>query len=107
MHKCRADKVAVSVVTLAEQCAEGVQFNRSEFLCIEFLENCYEAQEQGKTFHYAWLLMSIVLVAGELLEDSQFPIIDRALLETAKYASLWVTKDAKRIRDSKIFWVLM
>lgn len=54
-------------------------------------------------FHYAWLLLSIVLVTGELPEDSQFPTIYRDLLEAAKYASLWATKYANRICDSKIF----
>jgi len=54
-------------------------------------------------FHYAWLLLSIVLMARELPEDSQFPIIDRDLPEAAKYASFWDTKDVKRILDSKIF----
>lgn len=54
-------------------------------------------------FHYAWLLLSIVLTAGELPKDSKFPIIDRDLLETTKYPSLWARKDAKRIRDNKIF----
>lgn len=46
-------------------------------------------------------------MARELPEDSQFPIIDRDLLESTKYTSLWATKDAKRISDSKIFWVFM
>ena len=46
-------------------------------------------------------------MAGELPEDSQLPIIDRDLLEGTKYASLWDTKDAKRICHSKIFWVFM
>jgi len=44
-----------------------------------------------------------MLVAGELPEDSQFPTIDRDLLEAVKYASLWAMKDAKRICDSKFF----
>ena len=51
--------------------------------------------------------MSIVLVAGKLPEDSQFPTIERDLSEAAKYASLWATKDANRIRDNNIFWVFM
>jgi len=42
----------------------------------EFLTNCREAQEEGKTFHYAWFLLSILLVTGELPEDSQFPSLD-------------------------------
>ena len=71
------------------------------------MENCHEAQEQGKTFHYAWLLLSIVIVAVDLPEDSQYPITDRDFPEAVKYASLWSTKDASRIRENKIFWVFM
>lgn len=50
--------------------------------------NCKEAQENGKTCHYTWLLLSILLVAGELLEDNQFPSLDQDLPEAVKYASL-------------------
>ena len=71
------------------------------------MDNFCEAQEQGKTFHYAWLLLSIVLMVGELPEDGQFPTIDRDLSEAVKYALLGATKDAKRIHDSKILWVFM
>jgi len=71
------------------------------------LINCKEAQEQGKTFHYVWLLLSIVLVVGELPADSQFSPIDQDLPEAAKYASLWATKDTKWIHAVKVFWVLM
>lgn len=48
-------------------------------------------------------MLSIVLVAGELSEDSQFPTIDRVPPEATKYASLWNTKDVNQIHDSKIF----
>ena len=47
------------------------------------------------------------MVTWEQREDSQFPSIMLDLLEVAKYASLWVTKDAQRIKDNKIFWILM
>lgn len=70
MRKCHANEVPVPVVALAKQCTEGVQFNWSKFLYMKFLNNCREAQKEGKTFHYGWLLLSIVLVAGELIEDS-------------------------------------
>ena len=70
MRKCCVDEVLALVVTLSKQCTEEVQFNWSEFLCEEFLTNCHEAQKQGKTFHYTWLLLSIMLVVGELPEDS-------------------------------------
>ena len=88
MRKFCGDKVPVLVVALAEQCAEGVQFNWVEFLYEEFLTNCKEAQEQGNTFHYTWLLLSILLVTRELPKDSQFPHIERDLPKAAKYASL-------------------
>lgn len=46
-------------------------------------------------FHYTWLLLSVVLVAWELPEDSQFPSVARDLPEAVKYASLWATKDVQ------------
>ena len=70
MRKCHADEVPVPMVALAKQCTEQVQFNWVKFLCKEFLLNCHEAQEKGKTFHYAWLLLSILLVVRELTQDS-------------------------------------
>lgn len=54
-----------------------------------------------------WLLLSIVLVAWEFPEDSQFPKITQDLTEAVKYALLWATRNVQRIRDKKIFWVLM
>lgn len=68
-------------------------------------KNCREAQEQGKTFHYAWLLLSILLVVGELLKDNQFPNIEKNLPEAIWYNSLRATKDAMRIREIKVFWI--
>ena len=88
MRKCHDNNVLATVVALAEQCIEGVQFNWAEFLCEEFLTNYKEAQEQGKTFHYAWFLLSILLVAGELPKDNQFPTIERNLPEAMMYNSL-------------------
>ena len=48
-----------------------------------------------------------MLVSWELPEDNQFPSVVPELPEAAKYALLWVTKDMQRVRDSKIFWILM
>lgn len=50
--------------------------------------------------HYAWLLLSILLVVGELTKDSQFPTIGGDLLEAARYTA---TKDVKRICEMKVF----
>lgn len=107
MRKCRADEVSVLVVVLASQCAKGVQLNWVHYLCNEFHANYREAQELRNMFHYVWLLMSIVLIEWELLEDIQFPSIVPDLKKAMKYASMWVTKDMKCIKDSKIFWILL
>lgn len=56
-----------------------------------------------KMFHYVWLLLSIVLVAWELLEERQFPSVVPNLPEAAKYTSLWATKDTEHVRDNKMF----
>lgn len=69
--------------------------------------NYRKAWELNNTFHYTRLLLSIVLESWELLEDSQFPLVALGRPEAAKYASLWVTKDVQRIKDNKIFWILM
>lgn len=94
MRKCHTDEVLAPFIALAEQCAEGFQFNWVQFLCNEFWTNCKEAQEKGKTFHYTWLLLSILLVTGELLQGSQFPSIEKKLPKVVRYNSLWATKNA-------------
>ena len=66
-----------------------------------------EAQEEEKTFHYVWLLLSIFLVAWELPEESQLPSVLPNLPEVVKYASLWATKDMEHVQYSKIIWILM
>lgn len=107
MRKCRSSEVSTVAIALAKECAAGVQFNWSQFLCEEFLANCREVQEEGKLFYNAWLLLSLMLVTTELPDDSQFPVLTLYLLEAMQYASLKVTKDASRIQGIKIFWVLM
>lgn len=75
MRKCHVDEVPTLVVSLVVQCAKGVQFNWVHYLCSDFLVNCREATDQRNTSHYSWILLSIVLVAWKLLEDSQFPLM--------------------------------
>lgn len=70
VRKCHADEVSASLIALMEQFAEGVEFNLAEFPSNEFWKNCREAQEKGKTFYYAWFLLSILLVIGELPGDN-------------------------------------
>lgn len=102
MRKHRANEVPSSVIVLTEQCAEGVQF-----LCDEFLTNCKQAQEQGNTFHYAWLLLSILLIVGDLLVEIQFLTTEGDLPEAARYTSLWAIKYTNRIHEIKVFWVFV
>lgn len=107
MRKCCVDEVPTLVVSLVAQCVKGVQFNWVKYLCNNFLANWREAQDHSKTFHYASLLLTIVLVSWELPENSQFSLVPPNLPEATKLASLWATKEPKRVKDSKIFWILM
>lgn len=66
MRKCHVYEMHALVIVLETQCTKVVQFNWMNYLCGEFLSNCREAEEQAKTFHYVWLLLSIVLMAWEL-----------------------------------------
>lgn len=76
MRKCHGSKVPAVVIALVEECAAGEWFNWSQFLFEAFLINYGEVQEEGKTFHYAWMLLSIILVTTDLPEDSQIPVLD-------------------------------
>lgn len=98
MRKYHGTEISIIAMTLVEECAAGVQFNWSQFLCEEFLENFHKVQEESKTFHYAWLLLSIVLVAIELPKESQFLVLDLEWLEAAWYASLWTIRDVRQMR---------
>jgi len=53
------------------------------------------------------LLLTILLVAGDLLKGSQFPDIEKNLPEAVQYNTLRATKDATRIREIKVFWIFM
>ena len=69
--------------------------------------NCREAHDDSKTFHYSWLLLSIVLVTWEFPKDIQFPLVEKDLPKAVNFSSLRATKDVVRVRERKIFWVLM
>jgi len=94
MRKCHGTEVPAVVIALAEECTAGVLFNWSQFLFEEFQTNYCNLQEEGMRFHYAWLLPSIMLVAADLPEESQFPVLDPEWPRANRCASLWVTRDA-------------
>lgn len=100
------DEVTATVVSLAAQCVKGVQYHWTQYLCKKFFWDCREAQDEGKAFHYAWLLLLITLVTWRMLEESQFPQRESNLPEVAKFASLWATKYPVGVMETNIFWVL-
>lgn len=99
--------MSVPVLAPVAQCVERVQFNWACYLCSEFLVNFRKAQDLSKSFHYVWLLLSIVQVAWELPKDNQFPSVVPELPKVVKYALQWATKDPQQIKNNKIFWILM
>lgn len=107
MRKCRAYEFLVPVISLVAECVDVVQLNWERYLCSEFVTNYQEVQDTSKKFQYSWLFLSIVLVTQDLLEDSQFPPLDKDLLEATKFASLWATKDVVQATETKLFRVLM
>lgn len=70
---------------------------------MELLSNFHEEHKETKAFHYAWLLILIILVAWRLQEDIQLPLQGEELSEVANFTSLWVTKGMERITKSKVF----
>ena len=52
----------MGVVSLAELCAEGVHINWSQFLVNELLQDAATSEEEGRPFHYVWLLILISFV---------------------------------------------
>lgn len=101
------DEVLVPLISLTKHYVNGVQYKWVHYLFKEFLLNFREAQNDGKAFHYALLLLLISLVAWRLLEDSQLTPKDVDLPEAMMFASLWRTKDLERVMETKLFWVLI
>lgn len=106
MRKFQAATVPAYVMHLVGQYKKGVCFNWAQNLCNELLANICKAQDQGRPFYYSWLLFLIALVAWEAPEESVLPKITSDMCEGACYASLWDSKDAQRIKDNQVFWVL-
>lgn len=103
MRKFSAYEVLVSFILLAAQCVKGVQYNWAKYLCQEFLTNCWEAQEESRMFHYALLLLSIILVSWKLLEDSEFTLQKEEFPKAARFALLWATKYLECIKEKLSF----
>lgn len=106
MRKCWENEVPASVVSLAAQCANGVQYNWADYLCKEFFDDYYEVQEKGTTFHYAWLIFIIAMLSWRELEDSQFPLVASNVCEAAQYVTLWFTTQPSGGMENTMLFVL-
>lgn len=69
--------------------------------------NCREAQKQGKTFQYTWLLLTIIEVARELPQGRKFLNIEGSLPKAVRYNLLQAMKDTTSICEIKVFWIFM
>ena len=94
IRKCHTNEVPASMVYLAAQCTNGVQYNQAGYLCKEFLDDCHEVQEKGTSFHYAWLILIIAMLVWKELKDTLCPLVPSIVCEAARYASLWNTTKA-------------
>jgi hypothetical protein len=102
LHKCQKDEVPAAVIAAVEKCIEGVQMNWATFLVNQFLQDCIEAQEKGTKFHYAWILILIVLVGWK--EPGYYQCMgtsDRGSM-VAWYANLWNTPNKRRKQDNNV-----
>lgn len=66
-----------------------------------------EAQEEGKTFHCAWLLILIALIAWKEPKYCKFLIVDVDVCEEVRYDFLCYTKEPTQAMKIHIFFVLM
>ena len=70
MRKIRGEEASTPVIALATNCAKGMVYNWAGYLGIEFLADFRATREEGKQFHYAWLLLLIALMEWREHEKS-------------------------------------
>jgi hypothetical protein len=64
-----------------------------------------EAQDKGTSFHYAWILTLIALVAWREPKDTQFLGVVKKLCLVARYVNLWHTTHKERQLDNKSHYI--
>jgi len=72
LRKCRKDHVPTIMITTTKICVEGIHMNWEMFLLNQFFIYFEEERDKGTEFHYAWLLILIVLPAWREPYDTQF-----------------------------------
>lgn len=59
IRKCQKDECPVGVVLAAQRCTQVIQMCWAQYLMNEFIQDCIEAQDLGKEFHYScWCVKS-------------------------------------------------
>jgi hypothetical protein len=76
VRKNRPMQVSGFVVDLARKCIERLQMNWTKYLVNQLEMDYREAQDQGREFHFSWLLILIAFIAWELPEDATFLDLD-------------------------------
>jgi hypothetical protein len=74
LRKCRKEEVSTRVVASAAQCVEGTTLSWAPYLLNLFLDDCKDAHDLRKKFHYSWLLILIVLIGWKEPKYSFFSI---------------------------------
>jgi hypothetical protein len=78
------------VFSIADFCTQGAVFNWCSFLLEELLVACEEAQEKGRTFTYAYLLVAFAMLKWKSPMGRQSEIPDKGCL--AKMFEPWNSK---------------
>ena len=106
LHKKRPTECTTTTIEIAEQCAQGVHINWSQFLMNELMDNVVDVHEHlAMKFHYLWLLILISFA-------TQTPLIDYQTMEIpmdflgVQFQNLWDHKDNKRKADTKLAFFL-
>jgi hypothetical protein len=84
------------VVDLTGKCAEGLQMNWAKYLVNQLELDYREAQDQGYTFHFSWLLLLIAFIAWKMLEGVTFMGIEPFEQLDMNFSTLWHSSDMNK-----------
>ena len=102
----RPTECTATTIELAEQCAQGVHINWSQFLLNEPMDDAVDMQELPIVkFHFSWILILISFATWTPPPDYQ-PMDVPVELLGASFQNLWDHKDNKRKADTKLAFFL-
>jgi hypothetical protein len=78
---------------------KGTLLSWTPYLLNLFLDDCKDTRDLGTKFHYAWLIILIVVVGwGEPKYNEFYPRPGKC--RATKYTTLWHTSDAKQRKEN-------